>query len=69
MSNAVIHIVRRRATPTMVSEMLRSLGSYIKLAVDYMPTANRYCWRMAAARKTSGAPIGYPLAKRYNSRR
>ena len=34
MSDAVIHIVRRRATPVMVSEMLRSLGSYVKLAVD-----------------------------------
>ena len=34
MSDAVIHIVRRRATPTMMSEMSRSLGSYVKLAVD-----------------------------------
>jgi hypothetical protein len=34
MSDAVMHIVRRRATPTMMSEMLQSLGSYVKLAVD-----------------------------------
>ena len=34
MSDAVIHIVRRRATPVMMSEMLQSLDSYVKLAVD-----------------------------------
>ncbi len=34
MSETVIHIVRRRATPTMMQEMLQSLGSYVKLAVD-----------------------------------
>jgi hypothetical protein len=34
MPEAVIHIVRRRATPTMMSEMLQSLDSYVKLAVD-----------------------------------
>ena len=34
MSNAVIHIVRRRANPTMMSKMSQSLGSYVKLAVD-----------------------------------
>jgi hypothetical protein len=34
MLDAVIHIVRRRATPAMMSEMLQSLGSYVKLAVD-----------------------------------
>jgi hypothetical protein len=34
MPDAVIHIVRHRATPTMVSEMLQSLDSYVKLAVD-----------------------------------
>ncbi|HID62796.1 MAG TPA: hypothetical protein EYP49_08690 [Anaerolineae bacterium] len=30
----MIHIVRRRATPAMMSERLQSLGSYVKLAVD-----------------------------------
>jgi hypothetical protein len=34
MTEAVIHIVRRRATPTMMRERLQSLGSYVKLAVD-----------------------------------
>jgi hypothetical protein len=34
MSNTVIHIVRHRATPAMMSEMMESLGSYVKLAVD-----------------------------------
>jgi len=34
MSDAVIHIVRRLATPVMMSEMLQSLDSYVKLAVD-----------------------------------
>jgi hypothetical protein len=34
MSDAIIHTVRRRATPTMMSEMLQSLSSYVKLAVD-----------------------------------
>ena len=34
MSDAVIHIVRRRATPPTMREMLQSLGSYVKLAVD-----------------------------------
>ncbi len=34
MSEAVIHIVRRRANPAMMSEMLQSLESYVKLAVD-----------------------------------
>lgn len=34
MSDIVIHIVRHRATPAMMSEMLQSLGSYVKLAVD-----------------------------------
>ena len=34
MSDTVIHIVRHRATPAMISEMLQSLGSYVKLAVD-----------------------------------
>jgi len=34
MSDAVIHIVRRRATSAMMSEMMESLGSYAKLAVD-----------------------------------
>jgi hypothetical protein len=34
MSDTAIHIVRRRATPAMMSEMLQSLGSYVKLAVD-----------------------------------
>jgi len=34
MSDAVIHIVRRRATPVMMSQMMQSLGSYVKLAVD-----------------------------------
>ena len=34
MSDAVIHIIRRRATLTMMSEMLQSLDSYVKLAVD-----------------------------------
>jgi hypothetical protein len=34
MQEAVIHIVRHRATPKMMKEMLQSLGSYVKLAVD-----------------------------------
>lgn len=34
MSNTAIHIVRHRATRAMMSEMLQSLGSYVKLAVD-----------------------------------
>jgi hypothetical protein len=34
MSEALIHIVRRRAIPKMMNEMLLSLSSYIKLAVD-----------------------------------
>jgi hypothetical protein len=34
MPEAVIHIVRRRATPAMMSEMMQSLSSYVKLAVD-----------------------------------
>ena len=34
MSDTVIHIVHHRATPVMMSEMLQSLGSYVKLAVD-----------------------------------
>jgi len=34
MPEAIIHIVRRRATPPMMREMLQSLGSYVKLAVD-----------------------------------
>ena len=34
MANAIIHIVRRRATPKMMSDMLQSLSSYVKLAVD-----------------------------------
>jgi hypothetical protein len=34
MSDTAIHIVRHRATPAMMSEMLQSLGSYVKLAVD-----------------------------------
>jgi len=34
MSDTVIHIVRHRATPAIISEMLQSLGSYVKLAVD-----------------------------------
>jgi len=34
MSEAVIYIVRRRVTPAMMGEMLQSLESYIKLAVD-----------------------------------
>jgi hypothetical protein len=34
MSDTVIHLVHHRATPTMMSEMLQSLGSYVKLAVD-----------------------------------
>jgi hypothetical protein len=34
MSDIVIHLVHHRATPTMVNEMLQSLGSYVKLAVD-----------------------------------
>jgi hypothetical protein len=34
MADAVIHIVRHRATPTMMSDMLQSLSSYVKLAVD-----------------------------------
>ena len=34
MPDTAIHIVRRRATPAMMSEMLQSLGSYVKLAVD-----------------------------------
>ena len=34
MLDTVIHIVRCRANSTMMREMLESLGSYIKLAVD-----------------------------------
>lgn len=34
MSDTVVHIVRHRATRAMMSEMLQSLGSYVKLAVD-----------------------------------
>lgn len=34
MPKAIIHIVRRRATPAVMREMLQSLGSYVKLAVD-----------------------------------
>jgi hypothetical protein len=34
MPEAIIYIVRRRATPPMMREMLQSLGSYVKLAVD-----------------------------------
>jgi hypothetical protein len=34
MPDTAIHIVRRRAAPAMMSEMLQSLGSYVKLAVD-----------------------------------
>jgi len=30
----VIHIIRSRATPPQVTEMLQDLGTYIKLAVD-----------------------------------
>jgi hypothetical protein len=32
--NAIIHIIRHRATQATLNEMLQSLGSYIKLAVD-----------------------------------
>jgi hypothetical protein len=35
---------------------------------NYMPIANRYCWRMAAARKTSGAQIGCPSVRKCSSR-
>lgn len=34
MSDSAIHIVRRRVTPMMMSEMLQALDSYVKLAVD-----------------------------------
>jgi len=34
MPNTVIHIVRHRATSAMMSQMMQSLGSYVKLAVD-----------------------------------
>jgi hypothetical protein len=34
MSNTAIHIVRHRATSAMMSDMMESLGSYVKLAVD-----------------------------------
>jgi hypothetical protein len=30
----VIHIIRERATPQQIQEMLQDLGTYIKLAVD-----------------------------------
>jgi hypothetical protein len=30
----VIHIIRKRATPQQIQEMLQDLGTYIKLAVD-----------------------------------
>ena len=80
MSDTVIHIVHHRATPTMMSEILHALGSYVKLAVDVRrevlagsgelhADCEQVLLRMAAARKTSGVPIGCPLVKRYNSRR
>lgn len=34
MSAVVIHIIRDRATPKQMTEMLQSLLSYVKLAVD-----------------------------------
>ena len=30
----MIHIIRERATPQQMQEMLQDLGTYIKLAVD-----------------------------------
>jgi len=30
----MIHIIRHRASPTQMQDMLRALGSYVKLAVD-----------------------------------
>jgi hypothetical protein len=30
----MIHLIRKKATPQQISEMLEALGTYIKLAVD-----------------------------------
>lgn len=67
-----IRILRRAATETEIRDMLETLQTYIKLAVDVergvlagvgsiTPTVRRSCWRMEAFRRTSGVPIGTPI--------
>ena len=66
-----IHLIEKKAVPEQMREMLESLESYIKLAVDieneilagggtlHSPTAKPFCWKTEAFRKMSGARISF----------
>ncbi len=67
-----VHLLRERATPQQVAEMLEELQTYIKLAVDvtrgiaagggewHAQIANKCFWPMVVAKKILGARIGRP---------
>lgn len=56
----MIYLIKERATKKQIEEMLETLGSYIKLAVDIemlllaveniMLIAKLYCWKMEVSK-------------------
>lgn len=76
----MIHIIRTRATPEQIAEMLPVFEFFIKLAVDIerkflreaaraTPIARKFCWRMAVNKKISGAQIGIRIAQKSSLKR
>lgn len=71
----MIYLLKERASPEQVKEMLQTLSTYIKLAVDIERNilvgggvlhadAKRFCWKTEVCRKIFGARIGFQTRKR-----